>query len=813
MRPRDSRAASILVSMVFGLIAPPHGSSALAEDIPPATASIGANTPSTVGPRLLQLEVFINGSSRELIAEIQQEADGSLAIAPDQLRNVGIEPMEEAMRPDGLIDIARLPNVSYQYDETNQAIHFDSGFDALSARVIDAHEAEEEEKPKPESSIGALVNYTLFASTGGDDIEDMWAFEGASGWFEGRAFSPLGVVTTSYIASNSPSELYNSTRLDTTWSFSSPGTMITYRAGDIISGGLGWTRPVRLGGVQVQRNFGLRPDLVTMPLAELSGSAAVPSTVDVYINNARQVSQQVPAGPFQITNLPVVTGSGTARVVVRDALGREVVSETPFFASSNLLAQGLWDFSAETGFARRFYGAESNNYDNRFMASGTFRYGVSDWLTLEGHAEGGGGLINGGAGTVFGLGAYGVGMVAGAASSYNGQFGYQLAGSVELQLGDMHLFARTQRTFGDYTDIAAVTAAFDPVLTPDFNLLSVAPPRALDQASVSFTLPFDPSTLNFAFTNLETAEGDRSRIVSFSFNRPVGRSASLFATAFTDLEEDDSFGLFAGLSMPLGTDIYASTGVSSDSDGTSITTDLVKSESAEIGSYGWRIRDTEGAHTNRAASASYRAPFARLEAGVEQYDDIYRVTAQVDGAVVFAGRDVFASNRINDAFAVVDTGAPDVDVQYENRPIGRTNRRGKLLLPDLRSYEQNRITVDPTNLPVDATIGGTKEVVVPADRSGAVVKFDVDTSVNAALITLRDEAGEFLEAGATGQIEGASETFTVGYDGQAYIAGLGSRNRVTIDQPRRGRCIAEFDFEPRPGEQVNLPDAVCRQAQ
>ena len=42
---------------------------------------------------------------------------------------------------------------------------------------------------------------------------------------------------------------------------------------------MNWTRPVRLGGGQVQRNFGIRPDLITMPLPSLSSSAAVASTV------------------------------------------------------------------------------------------------------------------------------------------------------------------------------------------------------------------------------------------------------------------------------------------------------------------------------------------------------------------------------------------------------------------------------------------------------------------------------------------------------------------------------------------------------
>lgn len=811
MRSRVSGAVKVLVPMAIGLLSPMHDLKSWAGSIPPATGRVEISDPQAGQSLGLQLEVFINGASRELIAAFHQDADGALAIAPDQLRNVGIYPAREAMRPDGLVDIARLPGVTYEYDEASQSIHFNVQFDSLSARVINAHEGTGKERvPEARSGLGGLVNYSLYASTGGGEIENIWNFEGVSGWFEGRLFSPLGVLTNSYVARFSPNDRYHSTRLNTTWAYSNPKWMTTFRAGDVITGGLNWTRPTRLGGIQIQRNFGLRPDLVTMPLPELSGSAAVPSTVDVYVNNARRISQQVPAGPFQITNLPVVTGNGTARVVVRDALGRETVSVTPFFASSALLAPGFWDYSAEAGFARRFYGVESNDYDERFMASGTLRYGVSDWLTLEAHAEGGGGLVNGGAGAVFGLGPYGVGSFAAAASTYEGLTGFQIAGSVEFDLGGyLHVFARTQRTFDNYFDIAAVTA--EPLSSPSTGsgFISAAPPRALDQVSLSVPLKFDPATLNFSYTNLETFEGERSQILGLSFNRQIGR-ASVFATAFTDLEVEDSFGIFAGLSIPLGGDIYASSGITSDADGIVVTADMIKPESREIGSFGWRLRDTEGAYTNRSASVSYRSRVARFKFSAEQYDDLYRAAGQIDGAIVFAGQDVFFSNRIDDAFAIVETGAPGVEVEYENGPIGRTNSRGKLLVTDLRSYEKNRISIDPTDLPVNATISGTREIAVPADRSGMVVKFDVDTKPQAALVTLRDENGAYLQPGASGVLKNTGENFVIGYDGQAYITGLGSKNRVVVDQPGRDRCAAEFSFRPHKGQQVSIPDAVCR---
>ena len=68
-------------------------------------------------------------------------------------------------------------------------------------------------------------------------------------------------------------------RLDSTLTYDDPARLATARLGDLISGGLSWTRPIRLGGIQLARNFGLRQDLVTLPLPAFSGTAAVPSTI------------------------------------------------------------------------------------------------------------------------------------------------------------------------------------------------------------------------------------------------------------------------------------------------------------------------------------------------------------------------------------------------------------------------------------------------------------------------------------------------------------------------------------------------------
>jgi len=811
MCKRTSGAADLAVLTIACLTIFSAFPKAAAQDLPPPSA--GISSPGDESQEL-QLEVFVNGSSSELIAAFRQTPDGLLLIEPEQLKNVGIKPTKEATREDGWVDIGRLPGVVATYDEENQTVNFDAVEDSRAARIIDAQADEipqdiaEKDEPVVTSNLGGMINYTVYGSTGGPKWDDLTSFQGVSSLLEGRLFGRYGVLTSSQILSSSDAENFGSTRLDTRWSYSDPTRLMTYNVGDIISGGLSWTRPTRLGGIQIRRNFTLRPDLITMPLPELSGSAAVPSTVDIYVDNAQRASRSVPSGPFSITNLPIVTGAGTARLVVRDALGRETVSETPFYASSNLLAKNLADFSAEIGFARRYYGVESNNYDERPIGSATLRYGLTNNLTLEAHAEGAESFYNAGAGSVFNIGSFGVGSVAASSSRFGDETGYQVAASLEAELWNIKFFARTQRTFGDFNDIASVTADIAKFGLPS-TIYSAKPPRSLDQASISLPPIFENLNLNFSYAQLETANFDTSRIVSMTATKPIGQKGNAFFSTFTDLERKGSFGVFAGLSWMLDGNITASSGISSDDTGTSVTADIMKSEQPVVGGSGWRVRGSYGQNDIVAASGSYRSSIGRVEAGVEKFNDNIRGTAQFEGSVIVAGGGAFLANRVDDAFSVVDVGAPDVEVFYENRPIGKTNKRGKLLVSDLRSYESNSISIDPSNLPLDASVSTTRQVVRPSDRSGAVVDFNVSAETRPALITIRNEAGNYVETGASAQLNGNENTI-VGYDGQVYAENIADTNTLIIQQSNGESCTVTFSAPAHTNERTTIPDAICR---
>jgi outer membrane usher protein FimD/PapC len=360
-----------------------------------------------------------------------------------------------------LVAIDDLADITYRYDEPAQKIFFTVGDKLRASKKYDASGRSAGAIPA-RSDFGGVLNYNLFTATSGVFDPSANVFQGVSLTLDGRAFSPYGTLSQSAILRRSLDQPTEALRLDTTFAYSDQDTLTTYRAGDTITGGLAWTRPIRIGGLQVQRNFAVRPDLITLPLPSVAGTAAVPSTVDVYVNNMKTFSQDIGTGPYQIANLPVVTGAGVARVVLRDSSGHETVTSQPFYASPSLLAPGVWDFSVEAGLPRRSYGTAFDTYVADPVASASLRRGIFDWLTVESHAEGGARLVNGGAAGVMRLGTAGVVSAAGATSYQTGSNGFQTYVSYETLLLGMRINASSQRTFGHYEDLASVTAQYQP---------------------------------------------------------------------------------------------------------------------------------------------------------------------------------------------------------------------------------------------------------------------------------------------------------------------------------------------------------------
>jgi outer membrane usher protein len=268
--------------------------------------------------------------------------------------------------------------------------------------------------------------------------------------------------------------------------------------------------------------------------------------------------------------------------------------------------------------------------------------------------------------------------------------------------------------------------------------------------------------------------------------------------------------MVVGLSMPLGP--RSSISVSGDTQSAPHAQIEAQQSINAIGEWGYHAFVGAVGGEHQFAQAQYKSPWALLTAGLDHTAGLTTGRADVEGAVSFLDGSLFVSNLITDSFAVVDTGGvKDVKVLYENRDAGRTDSHGRRLVPDLRAFDVNHLSIDPTNLPADTLAPVSAHEVRPPDRSGVVVKFAIRT-VHAALLVLQDEAGHPIPVGATARLQETSVVSPVGYDGEAFIEDLAPQNRLDVQLPDGSGCVVQFPFAPIKGDIPRVGPLTCRKA-
>ena len=789
---------------------------------PGRAAAEGALPPITPQPTLLEqsrhvwLEVLVNG---EPVSPPQpfllDPARGGLFVARRVLAGAGLR--VSAGVPEEEIAVAA-QGLAFELDDARLQIRFQVSDAQRAPRVFDA--AVRRQRPQPRSDVGLLMNYSLFGGAINDIKTGRLSFSGANANLEGRAFSDWGALAQNLIIGATPfNPAPKALRLDTFYSYGDVERAHEVRLGDTISGGLAWTRPLRMGGMQIRRDFTLRSDIVTRPIPVISGTAAAPSTVDVFLSGIGAYRQNVGTGPFQITNIPLLSsGAGDARVVVRDASGREVETSVRINAPISMPAPGLTDYSVEAGFARRNFGLRSADYDLRPIASATVRRGLNEKITLDGHVEGGAGLIQGGIGSTSSLGPFGALMTAAAGShSARGAGALGYAGWQGTHRW-FTLSLSSQRTFGRYDDLASVTASNDAFrnLSPfeRFSFSSLGgetrAPRKLDRASLTAYASQANVSFSIGYINQVSEQGVRAQVTTLSVNKQFPWRVTGFLNGFVNISGARNKGFYVGLSMPLGSDMFASLAATVGSGGRpGASSEIIRPQPLMEGEYGWRVRGAAGGDRTTLASGTYRTAAGQIGAQASSYSDSVSAAATFDGAVALIGGGLTFGNRVNSSFVVVDAGMPGVPVLQDNRVVGRTGAFGRKLVGDLRPWEENRIGVDISDLPLAYSIPASHDTVTPAARAGVFLDFAKSASMRNALVVVVDATGAPLPVGTRGLLSPAGEAITLGYDGQAYLRNLAASNSLTMDLGASS-CTTTFDG-PATGEQLMRRTLVCQE--
>ncbi len=745
---------------------------------------------------LLLLEVAVNGQPAQNAFALRDQAE-TFHIEKDVVDTWSIDTSaDEIVTHHGMhfVPLVAIEGTTWEFDRSalRLAVQVPPRYMESQLRVL-----REDTSPPPVAGWGSFVDYDFSYVDEAQSGSELFAASADAAFF-----GPIGVLSTThafvenYASETDPFTADGLIRLETTFVRDDPSRIRSLRVGDsqLYTGLL---RPnVRFGGVQIATNFATRPNFVTFPLPALSGETPMPSDLSLYVNDQLTFNDSLGSGPFELEQIPVVTGAGQVRAVTRDVLGREQVVVSDFYASQRVLRAGLSEYAYSAGALREDYGYESNEYGDGFV-SALHRYGLNDILTVEGSAEASSDLQRIGGGVSWSLPRLGVSTVgfsysdeqqAGSGGSWYAGHEYQSAlfrynmsysGSSDAyrQLGmeEDNGFAKRQFSIG--------------------GGLNIAPGGSFGLAIVSQTF-HDRDDRNFA---------------SVSYNKSFRSGLSISAfTSYLDTGDEGS-DVSGGLTFtrPLGPRRSVSMSMTREGDETNLMTQTRYDLPVGPG-YGYRFGAQTGEGDDRwEADLAAQSRTGRYALETVQRSGDLSWQANVSGSAAWIGGKPFLAREIRDSFAVVKVnGFEGVDVMLENQYVGTTDASGRVLIPGLRPYEANRVAIDIEDLPITARVDASEVAVAPFFRAGALVAFPADESRDIRLrLVLPD--GEPAPEGAAIRLRDRKESFPVGLDGAVYLIGVDDEASATV-MWGDNRCGIDIVVPDTDSPIPHLGEIVCR---
>jgi outer membrane usher protein len=464
-----------------------------------------------------------------------------------------------------------------------------------------------------------------------------------------------------------------------------------------------------LGGVTFAREYSVDPYFIRRPTLNLAGSVTTPSVVEVYANNQLVRREEIQPGQFEFNDLSLQTGRGDVRMVIRDAFGREREISNSYYLSSSALAKGLQEFSYSVGFERLQQSIASWQYGTP-AALGRHRIGLTDHVTLGYRFEAGTSLANAGPLLNFTLP---VGEV-------------EVAGSVSRSQGRTGASAETGYAyFGRIFGAGASVTATDPL----YEHLGVTPVelRMRYQTHAFFSLHVGSRT-TFSLQH------DRFRNMTRALTEQASALGSVRLTSRVDLQASvgrvnavDRRGYEAsiGLNFSLGNRTSANVGYEHRVDGSGTVTELEHSMPVGRG-LGYLARFQTGTNQLTSGELQYQTGFGRYDLRHDETSGSGGTTATIAGGVVGIGGGLFLSRPVEQSYALVQV--PDVKgvrAYASNQEVGKTDRNGNLLVPNLLAYYGNQLSIADEDVPMNHAVAAREITLAPPFRGGAVARFPV----------------------------------------------------------------------------------------
>jgi outer membrane usher protein len=263
-----------------------------------------------------------------------------------------------------------------------------------------------------------------------------------------------------------------------------------------------------------------------------------------------------------------------------------------------------------------------------------------------------------------------------------------------------------------------------------------------------------------------------------------------------------------GITVSMGSRSAVAVSAIRDSRGVTGTVEVQRSLPVGTG-FGYQLRTAQGDGASASGALQYQGKYGRYElrrdmAGSAAASPVVNLS----GAVTMIGGGLYASRAIQNSFALVQVpGVSNVRAYASNQEIGRTNRKGNVLVPDLLPFYANQLTIADTDVPFDYLVSDVQASIAPPYRGGALVKFGVVRVQRATGILVLEVAdGRSLTAGAEMRLAADGRAFEspVGSDGAFYFENLPPGTHTAEVIHAGGSCFADLTVPRSEAPTVDL---------
>lgn len=586
-------------------------------------------------------------------------------------------------------------------------------------------------------------------------------------------------------------------------------------------------------GIKMWSDNQMLPDYAGVYAPAISGTASSDSTIEVSQNGRVIYRTNVPAGPYEITDVVPLNNGDNLDVLQTGIDGSIQRFIVPFSVLDFLRRKGHLEYSLTGGQYRPSEKHKDNN-KHHFLQADAF-YGLTDNMTLSGGIQASSRYQAYDMGAGFNipyLGAVSADVIATHATPeysrpLNGQ-AFRLRYSKGLNsYGTNITFLGYRYMRGDYITLQDMLDIYRN--TPDNQLYS----RRKNQFDITLTqqLPESAGQITAAgsYQTYHNYAGDEQKIQScnigynntfsyFSLNMNYTfykNTTNNSADSLSDRNNDHVFSM--NISIPLTgkyKENWINYGMSANKDGDNDNYIGVGGLAFEDRSLSWNVQQgygNRGRGNYGSANGTYKHQYGDLSAGYSYQKDNRLYSYGANGSLIMSEYGIAATRPLGETNGLIYTpGAQGITA--ENSSGARTNYFGLAATPNLIPYRSNIIRLNQYSLPDNAEVDTPLKEVYPT--RGAVVLADYSTQIgHKMLITLHDNTGNTLPFGAYATLNGSEERYYVSNYGRIYLSGAPESDEIRVVWGDKNQHQCRFAYDIHGKQKVNglyIFDETCR---